>query len=220
MLVCVLVVCDVMLMASPPGHAHPFLSPWLLWSTLPKGGRSAPKAAATCCSFPSLQPLPLNPDWASSSTFRVSSLQNGSHFVFIPGPGDPCPGDVLPQPPLPSFFTEHLRAVLPKVSFASNPCRQAVLGGACTVLCLGRCMHCAVHLFSGLRLLRKSMHQGLFFGCLVCQIDLCIALCTCINFFICVCVSVCLRLCQGVRMCIHTGTCTHALVLVLACVCP
>jgi len=49
--------------------------------------------------------------------------QNGSHFVLIPGPGDPCPGDVLPQPALPSFFTEQLRAVLPKVTFASNPCR-------------------------------------------------------------------------------------------------
>jgi len=50
--------------------------------------------------------------------------QNNSHFVFIPGPGDPCPGDVLPQPPLPSYFTEQLQAVLPKVSFTSNPCRQ------------------------------------------------------------------------------------------------
>ncbi|KAF5832409.1 DNA polymerase alpha/epsilon subunit B-domain-containing protein [Dunaliella salina] len=50
-------------------------------------------------------------------------IQNNSHFVFVPGPGDPCPGDVLPQPPLPSYFTEQLRATLPKVSFTSNPCR-------------------------------------------------------------------------------------------------
>lgn len=50
-------------------------------------------------------------------------LQAGSRFVFVPGPGDPSPGDILPQPPLPTFFTADITRVLPNAVFATNPCR-------------------------------------------------------------------------------------------------
>ncbi len=41
----------------------------------------------------------------------------------MPGPDDPGPGPVLPQPPLPACLTAALRAALPSAVFASNPCR-------------------------------------------------------------------------------------------------
>lgn len=49
--------------------------------------------------------------------------QKNSRFVFVPGPGDPCASDALPQPPLPRYFTEDVLAVCPNAIFASNPCR-------------------------------------------------------------------------------------------------
>lgn len=77
-------------------------------------------AWATCCRSPRCQKTS---HLAHTSPPPPLCPQNNSHLVFIPGPGDPCAGDVLPQPPLPKFFTEQLRTVLPKASFASNPCR-------------------------------------------------------------------------------------------------
>jgi hypothetical protein len=44
-------------------------------------------------------------------------------FVFVPGPDDPSPGPVLPQAPLPSYFSAQLQEQLPNAVFTSNPCR-------------------------------------------------------------------------------------------------
>eukprot|EP00798_Chlamydomonas_sp_ICE-L_P003761 gene3761-13821_t len=51
------------------------------------------------------------------------SIKENSRFVFVPGPGDPGLGCILPQAPLPAFFTGELRKTLPNAVFASNPCR-------------------------------------------------------------------------------------------------
>lgn len=50
-------------------------------------------------------------------------LQAGTKFVFVPGPGDPGPGNVLPRPPLPHVLTSDLREQLPNAVFGTNPCR-------------------------------------------------------------------------------------------------
>lgn len=47
------------------------------------------------------------------------------HFVFVPGPADPYDVSnlILPRRPLPPSLTTAVRDKLPKVTFASNPCR-------------------------------------------------------------------------------------------------
>lgn len=50
-------------------------------------------------------------------------MQEESKFIFVPGPGDPGPANVLPRPALPAYFTADLRQLLPTAVFASNPCR-------------------------------------------------------------------------------------------------
>lgn len=47
------------------------------------------------------------------------------HFVFVPGPADPYDVSnlILPRRPLPPSLTKAVREKLPKVTFASNPCR-------------------------------------------------------------------------------------------------
>ncbi|KAF9247304.1 DNA polymerase epsilon, subunit B [Melanogaster broomeanus] len=45
------------------------------------------------------------------------------HFVFVPGPLDLTSNVTLPRRPILSSFTSQLRAKVPKVHFASNPCR-------------------------------------------------------------------------------------------------
>ena len=59
----------------------------------------------------------------SSSLSVQFCLQAESKFVFVPGPGDPGPGNVLPRPALPAYFTSDLRQLLPTAVFASNPCQ-------------------------------------------------------------------------------------------------
>lgn len=53
-------------------------------------------------------------------------LQANSKFVFVPGPLDPGGGGILPQPPLPAYFSERLAEELPSAVFASNPCRVSL----------------------------------------------------------------------------------------------
>ncbi|MEW5303625.1 MAG: hypothetical protein WDW36_006298 [Sanguina aurantia] len=55
-------------------------------------------------------------------------IKEHCRFVFVPGPGDPSPGSILPQPPLPAFLTAKLREVLPSATFTTNPCRLRFLG--------------------------------------------------------------------------------------------
>ncbi|KAF8592440.1 epsilon DNA polymerase [Ramaria rubella] len=50
------------------------------------------------------------------------------HFVFVPGPQDLCSSAVLPRRPLLPCFTARLKAKIPKVCFASNPCRIKFFG--------------------------------------------------------------------------------------------
>ena len=51
------------------------------------------------------------------------SLVESSRFVFVPGPQDPGPGNILPRPPIPSCLTKEFQAKVPFVTFATNPCR-------------------------------------------------------------------------------------------------
>ena len=51
-------------------------------------------------------------------------VQDESKFIFVPGPGDPGPANVLPRPALPAYFTSDVRQLLPTAVFASNPCRM------------------------------------------------------------------------------------------------
>ena len=50
------------------------------------------------------------------------------HFVFVPGPHDLCSSAILPRRPIISSFTARLKAKIPKIHFASNPCRIKFFG--------------------------------------------------------------------------------------------
>ncbi|XP_068681901.1 DNA polymerase epsilon subunit 2-like [Montipora foliosa] len=50
-------------------------------------------------------------------------LIENSRFVFVPGSQDPGPANILPRPPIPSFFTAAVTDKIPLSIFASNPCR-------------------------------------------------------------------------------------------------
>ncbi|KAK9841094.1 hypothetical protein WJX84_008604 [Apatococcus fuscideae] len=73
-----------------------------------------------------------NPDYRTiQENFKALSLvlarhvrlKEESRFVLVPGPGDAGPGSILPQPPLPRSLTKDLRARIPSLVLASNPCR-------------------------------------------------------------------------------------------------
>eukprot|EP01117_Protostelium_nocturnum_P005666 TRINITY_DN2046_c0_g1_i1.p1 TRINITY_DN2046_c0_g1~~TRINITY_DN2046_c0_g1_i1.p1 ORF type:complete len:464 (-),score=143.34 TRINITY_DN2046_c0_g1_i1:39-1430(-) len=53
-----------------------------------------------------------------------------THFIIIPGPNDPggSVSNVWPLPPLPKAFTKNLRAKVPNLHLASNPCRMRFYG--------------------------------------------------------------------------------------------
>ncbi|XP_013387927.1 DNA polymerase epsilon subunit 2 [Lingula anatina] len=51
------------------------------------------------------------------------SLVENSRFLFVPGPQDPGPANILPRPALPNVVTEEFRRRVPSAIFASNPCR-------------------------------------------------------------------------------------------------
>ncbi|KAK6123610.1 hypothetical protein DH2020_042642 [Rehmannia glutinosa] len=50
-------------------------------------------------------------------------LKDHSRFLFIPGPDDIGPSNVLPRCSLPKYITEELQNHIPNAVFASNPCR-------------------------------------------------------------------------------------------------
>ncbi|KAF5333197.1 hypothetical protein D9611_002432 [Ephemerocybe angulata] len=54
---------------------------------------------------------------------RYPDIAQNTHFVFVPGPLDITINSVLPYRPILSTFTTKLKARLPKVHFATNPCR-------------------------------------------------------------------------------------------------
>jgi len=51
------------------------------------------------------------------------SIIESSRFLFVPGPQDPGPGNILPRPPISKFITEEIRNKIPFCDFLSNPCR-------------------------------------------------------------------------------------------------
>ncbi|KAK7061812.1 DNA polymerase epsilon subunit [Favolaschia claudopus] len=50
-------------------------------------------------------------------------ITRSTHFVFVPGPLDVAVNSILPRRPLLSSFVGRLKARVPKVHFATNPCR-------------------------------------------------------------------------------------------------
>lgn len=50
-------------------------------------------------------------------------LKEHSKFLFIPGPDDAGPSNVLPRCALPKYLTEELQKHIPNAIFSSNPCR-------------------------------------------------------------------------------------------------
>lgn len=54
---------------------------------------------------------------------QFPTLVSKSHFLFIPGPQDPGPGNILPRPPIPSALTSELMSRVPTAQFCTNPCR-------------------------------------------------------------------------------------------------
>jgi len=46
-----------------------------------------------------------------------------AHFVLVPGPHDLTLNSILPRRPIMSSFTSKLKNKIPKIHFASNPCR-------------------------------------------------------------------------------------------------
>ncbi|KAF8205068.1 DNA polymerase alpha/epsilon subunit B-domain-containing protein [Pholiota molesta] len=50
-------------------------------------------------------------------------ITRSTHFVFVPGPLDITINSTLPRRPLLTTFTGKLKTKVPKVHFASNPCR-------------------------------------------------------------------------------------------------
>lgn len=51
------------------------------------------------------------------------SLQESSRFVFVPGPQDPGPGNILPRPTIPKCISDELCDKVPFAMFATSPCR-------------------------------------------------------------------------------------------------
>ena len=51
------------------------------------------------------------------------ALMENSRFVFLPGPHDPGPGNILPRPPIPSIFHSEISEKVPYCVFTTNPCR-------------------------------------------------------------------------------------------------
>ncbi|XP_071499868.1 DNA polymerase epsilon subunit 2-like [Diadema antillarum] len=51
------------------------------------------------------------------------SLLEHSRFIFVPGPEDPGPGNILPRPPIPECITAEIREKVQSAVFTTNPCR-------------------------------------------------------------------------------------------------
>ncbi|KAA1475990.1 DNA polymerase epsilon subunit B [Dentipellis sp. KUC8613] len=55
-------------------------------------------------------------------------ITQGTHFVLVPGPLDLAVNAILPRRPLLSSFTARLKTKVPRIHFASNPCRIKFFG--------------------------------------------------------------------------------------------
>ena len=50
-------------------------------------------------------------------------LLESSRFIFVPGPQDPGPGNILPRPPIPQSISEEVCQKVPFAMFTTSPCR-------------------------------------------------------------------------------------------------
>lgn len=96
-----------------PGLGHPTVTDKIIQSVLTQAN-----------SFPILEGFDSLADLIASYTL----ITRRTHFVFVPGPLDLTINSVLPRKPLLSSFTARLRAKIPKVHLASNPCRLKFFG--------------------------------------------------------------------------------------------
>src|ERR1700674_1386977 len=55
-------------------------------------------------------------------------ITRDTHFVLVPGPLDITRNSILPRRPLLSSFVARIRNKVPKVHFATNPCRIKFFG--------------------------------------------------------------------------------------------
>jgi hypothetical protein len=55
-------------------------------------------------------------------------ITRNTHFVLVPGPLDITGNSILPRRPLLSSFVSRMRNKVPKVRFATNPCRIKFFG--------------------------------------------------------------------------------------------
>ncbi|CAL1700805.1 unnamed protein product [Somion occarium] len=62
-------------------------------------------------------------DALADLTSSYPAIARYTHFVFVPGPLDITANSVLPRRPLLSTFVSRLKSRVPKVHFATNPCR-------------------------------------------------------------------------------------------------
>ncbi|KAJ3405868.1 hypothetical protein CcCBS67573_g06713 [Chytriomyces confervae] len=51
------------------------------------------------------------------------AIYKTSRFIFVPGPGDPWAGNMIPRPPIPDVFLQRIRAKIPGAVVTSNPAR-------------------------------------------------------------------------------------------------
>ncbi|CAG9861657.1 unnamed protein product [Phyllotreta striolata] len=54
---------------------------------------------------------------------KFPSLAKNSQFIFVPGMTDPCMPHIVPRFGLPSYVTSDIKKLVPKATFATNPCR-------------------------------------------------------------------------------------------------
>lgn len=59
----------------------------------------------------------------ASLVSEFPSLLESTRFVFVPGPQDPGPGNIIPRPPIPESLVKVVTEKIPLASFTSNPCR-------------------------------------------------------------------------------------------------
>lgn len=84
-----------------------------------RGGRGANQSSSN------LQILAGYFDQLAKIILQYPRIAQEARFVFVPGPLDQTAsaGCVLPQPPLPTFFSSRIKQKIPHAIFATNPCR-------------------------------------------------------------------------------------------------
>ena len=95
--------------ATSSGPCAAVLVPAAVWGTRQASGWVPNEAVQRLCAPAHGCCRRLVPNVCHGATFPwISVWQEASKLVFVPGPGDPGAGDVLPRPPLPTYFTEKL----------------------------------------------------------------------------------------------------------------